>query len=446
MIGFQLQKNEVLSNASHNRTVLVLGGAQQHCKLAEAARRLGARSIVVDYLEDSPAKRIADMSFNVDVKDLGALEEICRRESVDGVVAGWLDPCQLPYFELCEKLGLRHYGTKKAFQVMTDKELFKAYCREWGVGTIPYLCGEPDQVLSDLNNSGLRYPLFVKPVDSRGSRGQAVCNSREEIEVALEEAALESSNGKVIVEEDMTGADDISVTYFFVDGEAYLERISDRILGEAADGLSNVCAGTISPSKHYERYMSEAHPEVVRMLKSLGIENGPVFMQGFVSDDGFYFYDPGLRFPGGDYERAVKEAVGIDLAEALVRFSLGDRLCAPDSDLALLGGRVEVIHDVCLSPGVIESVCGIDEIRKMEGVVSVNLRYGAGDSVPLENNVCRRFAEINFLASDYFEAFKKSWKIQSVLAVVGERGDMKVSSFADGFAKWIDSFGGGRGR
>lgn len=432
------RRNNMICSSIDQKTVLVLGGAQQHCKLVEAARKMGAKSIVVDYLEESPAKAIADKSFNVDVKDLASLVEICNQESVDGVVAGWLDPCQLPYFKLCEELGFPHYGSKEAFRVMTDKELFKACCKKWNVGTIPYLSGTIEWVLSNYGSSGLQYPLFVKPVDSRGSRGQAVCGSRNEFEVALEAAARESSNGKVIVEKDMTGADDISVTYFFVDGEAYLERISDRILGREEDGLSNVCVGTISPSRHYSRYMSEAHNGVVRMLKSLGIKDGPAFLQGFVDDDGFYFYDPGLRFPGGDYERAVKIATGVDFAEELIRFSLGERLRASSADIALLNGSVEIIHDICVLPGTIESISGVEEIKEMAGMISVNLRYGVGDSVSSEANVGRRFAEINFLARDYAEALKTSEKIQATLSVIGDQGDMIISSFADGFSKWID--------
>lgn len=439
MNGIAWKGTKSMSSRTDAKSVLVIGGAQQHCKLVEAVRRVGAESIVVDYLEDSPAKSIADKSYNADVKDLDSLVRICEREAVDGVVAGWLDPCQLPYFHLCKKLGVPCYGSEEAFRVMTDKERFKSRCGQWSVGTIPYLCGSRDEIVAALGPSALRYPLFVKPVDSRGSRGQAICENESELLAALNVAERESSNRKVLVEKDMTGADDISVTYFFVDGEAYLERISDRILGSASDHLSNVCVGTISPSKHYSRYMEEAHESVVKMLRALGIENGPAFMQGFVDDEGFYFYDPGLRFPGGDYERAVKEATGFDFAEELVRFSLGERMRPPTSDIALLGGMVEVIHDVCVAPGIIESLSGVEEVGRMPGVVSANLRYGVGDLIGSAADVGRRLAEINFLASGYAEALERSRAIQAVLSVRGENGDMKVSSFVRGFEDWVSS-------
>ncbi len=72
------------------KTVLILGGANQHVKVAQAAAELGFRTIVADYLprEDSPAKLIADEDYQVDINDIDTLAEICRAKHVDGVVAG----------------------------------------------------------------------------------------------------------------------------------------------------------------------------------------------------------------------------------------------------------------------------------------------------------------------------------------------------------------------
>lgn len=424
---------------NQQKTVLVLGGAQQHCKLVEAIRKIGARSVVVDYLESSPAKLIADQSYLIDVNDLDSLADICKRECVDGVVSGWLDPCQMPYFKLCQELGFRYYGTEKAFRVMTDKEEFKRYCLQSDVGTIPYISGDRKTVLEQLDSIDFDYPLFVKPIDSRGSRGQTICNSEREVEIAIDNALDESLNDRVLIEKDMTGADDISVTYFFCKGEAYLERISDRILGKKEDGISNVCIGTISPSKYYEKYMNIAHANVVKMIKNLGINDGPVFLQGFVYNDKFYFYDPGLRFPGGDYERALKQATGIDLPERLVRFALGEEIEPLASDLARLNNKVEIIHDICVSEGTIEKVLGLELVEKIPEVVSVNQRYNVGERVKEDTNVGRRFAEINFLANSYSEALGISEQIQDIVSIRNQFGDMTISPFVEGFKEWMAS-------
>lgn len=420
--------------------VLVLGGAQQHCKLVEAAHNLGVATVVVDYLNDSPAKRISDASYCIDVNDIDSIVKICQAERVDGIVSGWLDPCQLPYYQICKRGNYRCYGNELSFSVMTDKEKFKRYCNMYNVGTIPYVCGTQEEIIHHLEAQPIEFPLFIKPVDSRGSRGQAICDSLNQLREALDSASAESTNGRVIAEKYMGFADDISVTYFFVDGRPVLERFSDRLLGAEEDGLSNVCVGTISPSRYLSRYINEAEPDVIRMLSALGIENGPVFMQGFVDKNGFYFYDPGLRFPGGDYERAVKRIFGIDFAEELVKFSLGLPYSNIPADLASFNHKVEIIHDVSVRPGKIEKIDGIQSIESIDGVVSLSCRYGIGDSVGTDTTVVRRFAEINFTSDDYRTALNTSKQIQNQFIVEDLEGDMKISSFADRFDVWYQQY------
>ena len=116
---------------------MVLGGTAQQIKLVEAAKQMGVYTIVVDYLNDSPAKKVADEAYLYDVKDVDGIVELCRRKKVDGVICGYIDPCQRPYQEICEKLGLPCYGTARQFFQMTDKHAFKKMCLQNGVNVIP---------------------------------------------------------------------------------------------------------------------------------------------------------------------------------------------------------------------------------------------------------------------------------------------------------------------
>ena len=69
--------------------------------------------------------------------DTDAVVEKCRQEKVDGVLTFCIDTVQFHYLEICEKLGVPCYGTRRQFEVMTNKRLFKDYCKAHGVGTIP---------------------------------------------------------------------------------------------------------------------------------------------------------------------------------------------------------------------------------------------------------------------------------------------------------------------
>ena len=107
---------------SSKKKLLILGGAFQHCKLVRAAQSLGLHVVVTDNLPilDSPAKKIADEAWQINIYDVDLIVEKCRENNIDGVISGWLDPCQRPYVQICEKLGLPSYGTEKQFLMMTD--------------------------------------------------------------------------------------------------------------------------------------------------------------------------------------------------------------------------------------------------------------------------------------------------------------------------------------
>ena len=160
------------------KKLLILAGNNVHVKIVEAAKALGVYTIVTDYLlpEESPAKLVADEYWMLSTGDIDAVVKKCREEHVDGVLNFSIDTVQFHYFQICEKLGVPCYGNKLQFETMTNKRLFKDFCKANNVDVIP------EYTLDDINNGTVTYPVFIKPSDSRGSRGQSICTSKEEIE------------------------------------------------------------------------------------------------------------------------------------------------------------------------------------------------------------------------------------------------------------------------
>ena len=117
------------------KKILILGGTAQQIKLVEAAKKMGVYTIVTDYLVDSPAKKVADEAWMLNIKDVDQIVERCKQEQVNGVICGYIDPCQRPYQQICEALDLPCYGTKDQFFYMTDKHAFKKMCVENGLST-----------------------------------------------------------------------------------------------------------------------------------------------------------------------------------------------------------------------------------------------------------------------------------------------------------------------
>lgn len=416
------------------KKLLILGGASQHCKVVEAAKRLGVETYVADYLPSAPAKDMADHSYQINVTETERLAELCRAERIDGVISGWLDFCQVPYQRLCEAAGLPCYGTREQFDILTDKLKFKNLCLDYGVGTIPFASGTTEDILEFASRVG--YPLQIKPVDSRGSRGQSICNQASELVAAIDWAMDNSRSKMIIAEKRIIGFEDISVTYYFQDGRPIIERLSSRILGNEEDGLDGLAVGSISPAQCADFYVNSVHPRVLKMLEAIGVTEGPVFFQGFKVDDDILFYDPGRRFPGGDYERSFYSIWGIDLAEEMVKYALTGSsegtLSTVPNDAFKLKSNMQIIYDVTLAPGTIHAVNGIESIRNLSNVDSINLRYKSGDIVADDCDVCRRFAEINYTSSTLDEAAAISRLIRERISVIdGSGGSMVISPFSE---------------
>ena len=412
------------------KKLLVIGGAFQHCKVVKAAHRLGAVVYVVDYLEveQSPAKQIADASFKIDIFDIDALTELCIREKIDGVISCALDPCQRPYQQLCERLGLPCFGTKEQFFQLTDKNAFKKCCLEHGVDVIPSYTEE------DILAGNVQYPILIKPSDSRGSRGQSVCRSREEAIPAIDFAKRESSNSEVVIEKYMGGKQDFSMTCLMINGKAYLTRTGNRFLGAVQDGLDKVCIACVSPSVFTGMYAEKAWERVVRMLKDIGLSTAPVFMQGFVDGDTVRFYDPGLRFSGGEYEEMYEFATGFNPVLPLVEFALTGKVsgdCSGMENAVTLNGKLAVDLLVALRPGKVAAIKGVEEIRRHPAFVTMFSKIAVGQTVSPTHNVKQRFCEIDLVTDTKEEMRRAITWIYHTLRVEDEHGENMVTSRLD---------------
>jgi biotin carboxylase len=378
------------------KKLLILGGANQHLKFVEAAKEMGVYTIVTDYLADSPCKRICDEPLMLNITDVEHIVSYCKENHVDGVVAGFLDPCQLPYAKVCSELGLPCYGSPEQFFKFTNKIAFKALCKKNGVRVIP------DYTEADFRANRIVYPVFVKPVDSRGSRGQTVCHKPEEMEEAIRFAKDQSSNGDILIEQYMGDCDEVQITNFVIEGKVYLERTVDSYRGDEQKKLQKVVSCSISPSRYTDEYLNNCHESVCKMILDLGIQNGPIFMQGFYKEGNFYFFDPGLRFPGVEFERIYKEIWGVDFAKLLIQFALTGHFPVDTVlpvDGAKLNNKVGAVLFPVLRGGRVCRLNGLQEFCEDSRVVSCMTRYKEGDEVGWTYDVNQRFAEIDILGS-----------------------------------------------
>lgn len=418
--------NNIESNTGfQGKKLLILAGAELHCKVVETAKEMGIYTIVTDYLPDSPAKKIADEAWLLDIFDVDGIVEHCLEEKVDGVLTFCIDPAQRPYQKICERLNVPCFCTEEQITTMTDKKRFKEFCVKNGVDVVSGITEE------QLNKNEVDYPVLVKPAISRGSRGQKVCHTLEEVQEAMVTASNESRDGKAVIEKYMKNCQDFSVSYLVVAGRPYITKIGDRYLGLEKDNLDKQCIATISPSKYLDIYMDTAAALVEKMIQQLGIKFGPIFLQGFIDNGMVKFYDPGIRMPGGDFDLLLRKETGFDTIKSVICFSLtGDiHSCFGNPvDAYKLNSRIGIQLTLSAAPGQVKVFEGFDEIEKIPQVISVSRRCKVGDVIPASGDIRQRVVEILLSVRDSKEAISTINEIYSLMKVLNkDGGNMMVS-------------------
>lgn len=373
------------------KKLLVLAGAGIHSKVVRAAKEMGIYTIVTDYLEDSPAKLIADEAWMIDIMDVDKIVEKCRKVGVDGVLNFCIDPAQKPYYEICKKLNLPCYATQKQIDILTDKIKFKKFCVDHNVDVIP------EYSLDEIKSGKAEYPLFVKPSINRGSRGQYVCYTKEEALAAYDKASAISSDGFAICEKYMKDKRDLGTAFFAVDGESYLVKFGDRFLGREEEKLNKQVMCTRLPSTFFEKFEKNVSDRVKSMIRELGVEFGPVFLQGFIDGDTVRYYDPARRMPGGDYDLVLKEATGFDTVKTLIHFALtGDTTVhyGNPERCCLLNGGTGLLVTISAKPGKIARVTGLDKMLEHPYVIYGRQIIPEGETIPDSGDLKQRIAAI----------------------------------------------------
>ena len=220
---------------------------------------------------------------------------------------------------------------------------------------------------------------------------------------------------------------------YVVDGEPYLVKFGDRYLGRAEDGLDKQVICTKLPCDETPLFESYVMPRVKKMIRALGIQFGPVFLQGFFDGNTVRYYDPGLRMPGGDYDLVLKEATGFDTVKSSIHFALtGDTKTAfgnPDECFKLNGG-VGCLLCFAVRPGKISKVVGLDELKSMPGVVYSRQIIPEGEIIPESGDIRQRVGAAGIYVKEPSLLKPMIERVYDTYHVYDEKGeDMIVSRY-----------------
>ena len=390
------------------KKLLLLGGIKTACAIVEKAQEMGAYVAVADYNTDSPAKIIADEAVLMDATDVDTIVKWCRENHIDGVTTGFVDILMPVVYEVCKKLGLPYYATPKMLSMSTNKVDFKETCEKYGV-PVPktYLIGSE---ISEEVYKTIQYPVFVKPLDSSGSRGAGACYNREALDAQFTEAVSYSPTKTAVVEDYIIGREFL-LDYVGVGGEFRLLSMFDRYMSPGrgtAINYSNVC---LCPPEHINQYYEEANPKILKMFKELGFTDGLIFLQGHTDGKHITFYEMGCRL-GGSFFELEQAVLGLNPVEMTVRYALTGKMMDSIERVSLRSAdfpKVAMVANYLLE-GEDETVAkieGVDEVKALDSFAALIQQRDVGCHFKKDRTVDKPILSF-FMVTDDKEKMKET--------------------------------------
>lgn len=390
--------------------LLVLGGKPiGSTEIVERAKEKGIYTIVADYLpaSESPAKLISDEQWDISVDQVDELARKATEEHVNGIVAGVHEFCLRKAIQVCEKCGLPSWCTLEQWDNCSNKKAFKVLCKKNGI----------DVAKTYKLDDEIQYPVIVKPADSDGSRGFSICNNREELEKGVRHA-LEFSSDYLI--EEFIQSEACIIHYTVINGEVIFSGISDKH-SRRLEGGSMVMALQTFPAKDQERYLKEVNDKAVRMFKSIGIKNSPIWIEAFNDGKRFVFNEMALRFGGSMTNYPVMYNTGMNQLELFIDAALGK---APE---VKVNRKIEqkdnyAILPIHLKEGRIRRIKGAEELLADPKIEQLVLVHHVGDEIKNWGTAQQVFCYLHMTYKNEDEFAENIKKIKKTLLVENEDG------------------------
>lgn len=395
------------------KRLLILGGTNCADEIAQFAKANGVVLVATGKYPDTLLKRISSESYYVDAVDDAALAALIREKQIDGVFAGFNEdvvPHALHAAALC---GLPVYCTVRQWDDCADKSLFKQMCRRSGVPVTD------EFTLTDVDLGTVPYPLAVKPADSCGSRGFAVCKNADEVHSAVGRALPFSRTGRVLIERFMP-YDAVIIHYTLSGGRAYFSGMSEKRSQRLEGDGSSVMAFQRFPSAFVNAYIDTLDSRVRAMFAAEGMTEGSLWIEAFCDNGRFWFNEMGYRFGGSMTQHPVRWYCGIRQLDMLLTHCLGGEAAEITPHSAPNG--FYYILPLHLHAGVIARIAGENDVRAEEGVYAYVPIHGVGDVIRKSGTVDQVFCYLHITAADDRTFSQTVNRIMNVLSVTDGDG------------------------
>lgn len=396
-------------------TALVLGGTAPHKMLVDKLHERGYYVVLVDYLVNPPAKRVADEHIQASTLDKEKVLAIAKEKCASLVISTCIDQANSVCCYVADKLNLpRPYSYETSLYV-TNKGLMKTRMKEYDVPTSPFILAKN---INNVNWSKVRFPCVVKPVDCNSSKGVHRADSMEEAKPYLEEAIFLSPTNEAIIEDYCPGEEiQVDCVALENDADVVMTRSKVKMKCELGNVLNSV--GSIVPAQLSDSLSSKLKNIAQNIAKGFGLSNTPFFYQAIVSNDKVNVLEFAPRVGGGLSYYMIKNFTGFDAVEAAVDSFLGHPISKNYY-------RPQKVYRTCLlyaKPCTFDHIQGMEELKKEGLITEFFVTKSKGDVIDGDMRSSNRVGSFIVQASDINDLNARVSRCLNRIGIIDVKGN-----------------------
>lgn len=396
-----------MNNSNQNNYLWIIGGGEMQVPVISEAKRLGLLTIISDLNPDCICAKLADLFVPIDIFDIEAHIEKCKQLraadiNIIGVLAAGIDAPET-MARLNQYLGLLGVDPEIA-KLVHDKGQFRKRLMQLEI-PVPRFATISSKQLGQLEaiSDEIGYPLIIKNTDSSGSRGTQIFYVKNL--PSLKEAALQAidvSKSKVaLMESFWDGPEQTVESLFDIDGIFHPCFITDRLFDKSAGYALET--GLNHPSQLRKSTQEEMFQIAEDVARKLGIKVGAAKYDFILTPNGPRIIEMTVRLSGGfDCQYIVPAATGKNIIRAAILTAIGQKF--PSTLLENSLHKAVISRSIWPDPGIITSISGLDEARKIKGVEKIIMRSSLGDNVDSYTDCTKRTCFIIISADSFNEA------------------------------------------
>lgn len=401
---------------SENKIAIVLGGTSPHAILVQKLKVHGYYVVLVDYLDNPPAKQFADEHIQASTLDKDVVLQIAVEKTADIVISTCIDQANSVCCYVAEKLNLPHPYSYETSLNVTDKGLMKRIMMDNSIPTSSYIVVEDTE---SIDWTKVTFPAVVKPVDCNSSKGVRRVDSIDEAKSRISEAIELSRTRKAIIEGFNKGEEiqvDCVATRHGV--KILLTRQKNKIY-HSGNEMVLQSRGSIIPAPLDESLNYQVKAIAEKIASSFGLTNTPFFYQAIVTEEGIKVLEFAPRIGGGLSYYVIKELAGFDVIEAAIDSFIGKPIEHNVSPV----GKCYSTNLIYMMPGVFDHIEGLHELKDEGLAYEVFILKAKGTIIDSDMRSSNRVAAFILEANTFDELAQKEEKAIKMIEIRDKKGN-----------------------